>query len=289
MQRLLYLLIFPIIWLISILPLQILYLKSSVLYVLAYRIFRYRKKTVLGNLKLIFPEKTDLEIKSIAKSFYKHLCDFIFETIKTLSISEKALKKRYRYTNLELLDGYYDQNRSILLMCGHYANWEWSGILNKQMKYQGFGVYKKLDNPYFDKLVRRIRGKFGPIIVSNKHIAKTLYKYYKQGKPSMTLIVSDQTPKLGAFKYRDTFMNIDVPVFTGTEELAKMLDFTCLYMQVKKVKRGYYEATFVPLADYPKESPDFDITRKFLNQLEKQIYQEPSYYLWSHKRWKHRA
>jgi len=267
---------------------SILYLKSSVLYFLAYRIIGYRKKTVFENLKLVYPDKTDIELKGIAKSFYKHLCDLIFETIKTLSISENGLKKRYRYTNLELLNEYYDKNRSVLVMCGHYANWEWSGILGRQMKYQGFGVYKKLDNPYFDKLVRKIRGKFGPIIVSNKRIAKTLYKYFKQGKPSITLIVSDQTPKLGAFKFRDTFMGINVPIFTGTEELAKMLDFTCLYLQVKKVKRGFYEATFVPIADHPKEFSDFEITRKFLDELEKQIHQEPAYYLWSHKRWKHR-
>lgn len=266
----------------------VLYLKSSVLYFLAYRVFGYRKKTVKENLKLVFPEKTDLEIKRIAKSFYKHLCDLIFETIKTLSISEQKLKKRYHYTNLELLDRYYEQNRSILVLCGHYANWEWSGILGRQMKYQGFGVYKKLDNPYFDKLVRKIRGKFGPIMVSNKQIAKTLYKYSKQGKPSITLLVADQTPKLGAFKYRDTFMGIDVPIFTGTEELAKMLDFSCLYLQVKKIKRGYYEATFIPLADTPKEFADFKITRSFLDRLEQQIHEQPDFYLWSHKRWKHR-
>jgi KDO2-lipid IV(A) lauroyltransferase len=247
---------------------------------------QYRKGVVLDNLKLVFPEKTEAQRRAIAKHFYQHLCDIIFETIKSLTISEKEITKRFRFANLELLDKYYSEDRNILLMCGHYASWEWSGILARKMPYQGLAVYKKLDNPYFDRLVKKIRSRFGAEIVTNKKIVTTLFRKAAKKEKTLTLILSDQTPKRNAFKHRDTFMGIDVPVFTGTEELAKKLDFSAMYLLVEKERRGYYNATFVPLAKHPREFPDFEITRMFLDEIEKQIHRHPPYYLWSHKRWK---
>ncbi len=286
MQRLLYILLYPVLWLISILPLEILYLKSTALYYVAYYIAGYRKKVVMQNLQLVFPEKTEAERVQIAKQFYRHLCDIIFETIKSLTISEREISRRFQFENLELLDSYYKENRNILLMCGHYASWEWSGILAKKMPYQGLGVYKKLDNPYFDALVKKIRSRFGGEIISNKKVVPVLFRKAARNEKTVTLILSDQTPKRNAFKHRDTFMGINVPVFTGTEELAKKLDFSTMYFHVEKRKRGYYTATFVPLAKYPNEYPDYEITRLFLNEVEKQIKSRPGLYLWSHKRWK---
>lgn len=216
------------------------------------------------------------------------MCDIIFETIKAFTISEKEIRKRFLVTNIEILDGYYKSDKSILLMAGHYGNWEWSGILNKLMQHQAHAVYKPLDNKQFDDLVKKTREHFGGIIVSNKKIVPVLFRKWKKGVKTLTYILSDQTPKLGAYKHRDTFMGIDVPMFTGTEELAKKLDFAVLYLKVEKVKRGYYTATFVPVADNPKEYPDFQITRMFFDMLEDQIREKPELYLWSHKRWKHR-
>lgn len=289
MQRLLYILAYPILWLLSKLPMGILYFKSNALYFLVYYIVGYRKKVIKDNLALAFPEKTQKERDRIAKNFFKHLCDVIFETIKAFTISEKEIGKRFVVTNAEILDSYYENNRSILLMAGHYGNWEWSGILNKLMKHQAHAVYKPLDSKQFDALIKKTREHFGGVIVSNKKIVTVLFRKWKKGIKTLTYILSDQTPKIGAFKHRDTFMGIDVPMFTGTEELAKKLDFSVLYLKVEKVKRGYYTATFVPLADNPKEYPDFQITRMFFDSLEAQIRQKPEFYLWSHKRWKLRS
>lgn len=286
MHRLLYILAYPFLWLLSILPMGLLYVKSSVLYFFGYYVFGYRRKVVKDNLKLVFPDHSQEERNRIAKKFYKHLCDIIFETIKNLTISEKEVTRRFRYENLEVLDELYGKDKSVLLMCGHYASWEWSGILTRQMPYKGYAVYKKLDNPYFDRMVKKIRGRFGASIVTNKKIVKELFRKNKEGEKSLTLILSDQTPKIGDFKHRDTFMGINVPVFTGTEELAKKLNFATVYLKVRKVKRGYYSATFVPLTENSTKFEDFEITRKFLDEIEKQIGEAPEYYLWSHKRWK---
>lgn len=288
MQRLVYILVYPVIWSFSILPLRLLYFFSDLLFFLMYYVLGYRKKVVRENLKLVFPEKSEAEIKQIARNFYRHLCDIIVETLKNLSMSEKEAIKRYQFENLEVLDALYEKEKSILLMCGHYASWEWVGILEGQNPYEGFAVYKKMDNAYFDRMVRKIRERFGAKVITNRKIVQTLYRKNKEGARTMTLILSDQTPKLGAFKHRDLFMGVDVPVFTGTEELAKKLDFAAVYLKVDKLKRGYYKASFVVLAEDPRTYPDYEITRAFLDEIEKQIREAPAYYLWSHKRWKHR-
>jgi KDO2-lipid IV(A) lauroyltransferase len=156
----------------------------------------------------------------------------------------------------------------------------------KQIKHEGLAVYKKLDNDSFDKLVKKIRGRYGGEIVSNRKIVQVLFRHAKEKIKTLTVILADQTPKIGAFKHRDIFMGIDVPVFTGSEELAKKLDFASVYLKVDKIKRGYYSASFVLLAENPKEFEDYQITRAFLDEIEKQIHNAPEYYLWSHNRWK---
>ncbi|QAA81273.1 lipid A biosynthesis acyltransferase [Aequorivita sp. H23M31] len=288
MQKLLYLLVYPFLWLLSKLPMQILYIKSDVLFFLMYHVFGYRRKVVNENLALVFPEKTEKERNEIAKEFFKHLCDIIVETLKAFTISEKEIRNRFVVTNAEILDNYYQNNRSILLMAGHYGNWEWSGILNKLIPHQAHAVFKTLANQYFNSLVKKTREHFGATLVTNKKIVSVLYRKWKKGEKTLTYILSDQTPKMGHFKYHDTFLGVDVPMFTGTEELAKKLDFTVVYLKVEKSKRGYYKATLIPMTDNPKEYPDYQITRMFFDLLENQIREKPEFYLWSHKRWKHR-
>jgi KDO2-lipid IV(A) lauroyltransferase len=289
MQRLVYFFIFPVVWITSKLPFWLLYLKSDLLFFVAYRLIGYRKKVVMNNLNLVFPDRSDKELKTIARDFYRHLCDLVFETIKNLTVSETSMKARFRFENLELIDQLYKDNRSVMLLCGHYATWEWTGILNRFIEYKGYAVYKPLANPYLDRLVRMIRGRFGAEIVSNKKIVQRLFLDKRDGLKNMTLILADQTPKLGAYKQRDLFMGVDVPVFTGPEELAKKLDSAVVYLRIHKLKRGYYSARFVPLTMNSPSHPDFEITRMFLDELESQIKEHPPLYLWSHKRWKHRS
>jgi len=288
MQRLLYILVYPIWWGISILPMSILYILSDIFFFLTYYVIGYRRKVVKENLALALPNRSEKERKQIAREFYAHLCDILVETVKSLTISEKEINRRFQFKNLELLQDLYDQDKSVLLMCGHYASWEWSGILTKHMPYKGLAVYKQLRNPNFDRLVKKIRGKFGGEIVTNRQIVAKLFRMHRDKKKSLTLILSDQTPKLSDYKHVDTFMGVRVPVFVGTEELAKRLGHIPVYLHVEKVKRGHYSARFIPLTMEPKNIPDYEITRMFLDEIEKQIHKEPAYYLWSHKRWKHR-
>jgi KDO2-lipid IV(A) lauroyltransferase len=288
MQFLVYILIYPFLWLISVLPFRLLYIFSDFLYFFIYKIFGYRTKTVKENLDLAFPDKTELEKKKITKIFYQHLCDMIVESIKSMTISESEMKKRYVFTNVEEIHKLEKINKSIVLMCGHYASWEWIFILQKYINHKGYAVYKKLANKYFDRLVKRIRARYNSFLITTKETIPVLTKSKDQGELTINGFISDQSPKVNKAFHWNEFMGIKVPIHTGAEMLAKKLDMAVVFFSVKKVKRGYYETTFKTLCINPNEYKDYKITDIFIKLVEEQIQEAPEYYLWTHKRWKHR-
>jgi len=288
MQRLVYILIYPIIWIVSIFPMWLLYFASDMLFLLIYYIIGYRRKVVKENLKLVFPEKSEKEIKTITRKFYHHFCDLILESIKSLSISEAELKKRYKFTNVDEILSLEKQNKSIILMLGHYASWEWLFILQKYVNHKGYAVYKKLENKYFDRLVKRIRAKYQTELITNKETIHKLGAAKIRKELTINGFAADQSAKHWKSQHWQEFMGVKVPVITGAEMLAKKLDMAVVFLAVKKVKRGYYKTTFKTITLNPREYKDFDITNIFLRLVEEQIREEPSYYLWTHKRWKYR-
>ncbi|RZP03427.1 MAG: lipid A biosynthesis acyltransferase [Flavobacteriales bacterium] len=288
MQLLIYIIVFPFLWLLSILPTRILYVISSFLYFLVYYIFGYRKKVVNGNLKLCFPDKSKKEIKSIEKKFYLHLCDMLVESIRSISISEAEIRERYKFTNIEEVNKIEEANKSIMLMCAHYASWEWIFIIQKYVTTDGYAIYKKIENKYFDQLIRKIRAKYNTNLITNKETFTSMRAHKRLGKKGIYGFLSDQSPKLKSAYYWKEFMNIKVPVHTGAEKLAKELDLAIVFFKTKKIKRGYYETTFKTVTLNPNEIEDYQITDLFINYLEDMIHEEPAYYLWTHKRWKHR-
>ncbi len=288
MQLLVYLLFFPLLFLISILPFRLFYLFSDVVYVIVYYIIGYRKSTVLGNLKLSFPEKSEAELKSISKKFYKHMCDMFLEMVKSLTISDTQLQKRFVFKNTDELKRLEKQGKSVLVMFGHYASYEWSVVVVNHINFKGYGIYKPLKNKYFDNLVRRIRSRYNTTMIPAKQAISKITQSEQQNVKSMTAFLSDQSPKRKKNHYWTDFMNIKTPVFTGAENLAKKLDLAVSYLKINKVKRGYYEAEYVSIADNANDFEDYKITDKFFSLLEAQIKAAPEYYLWTHKRWKHK-
>lgn len=288
MQLLAYILVYPFLLLISILPFRLFYLFSDIVYIIVYYVIRYRKKTVISNLKLVFPEKSDIEIKQVQKRFYKHMCDMFLEMIKSISISEKQLNKRFIIKNPEELKRLEALNKSIITFYGHYASYEWSVAVGQYISHKGYGVYKPIKNKYFNALVKRIRSKYNVTLISTKETVNRVVKNEAEGVKSIIGFLSDQSPKNFKRSHWAEFMGAKVPCFTGGEQLAKKLDLAVTYLKISKVKRGYYEAEFIPLADNAKAFKDFDITDKFLKTLEEQIREAPEYYLWTHKRWKHK-
>lgn len=288
MQFLVYILVYPILWFISILPFRLLYLFSDFVYFIIYHIIGYRKKTVRENLALALPHLSDKERLIIEKKSFHHLCDMFLEMIKTMTISEKEIRKRYVFKNLELYKELEKEQKSVALMCAHYASYEWIISLNYYINFKGFGIYKKIRNPYFDKLVRNIRSRFGADLITTKETIPTILKNNKDKKLSIYGFASDQSPKVDSAYHWCKFMNVEVPVHTGAEMLAKRYDMNVVFLKVKKTKRGYYEASFEILSKNPKAIPNYEITDEFFKRVEKQIYEAPEYYLWTHKRFKHR-
>jgi Kdo2-lipid IVA lauroyltransferase/acyltransferase len=288
MQFLVYILVYPFLWLVSMLPFRLLYLVSDGVYVLLYHLIGYRKKTVTDNLRLVFPDKSEKEIAKIRKKFYHHLSDMFLEMTKTMTISESELKKRFKITNPEEFKRLESLNKSIILIFGHYASWEWSIVLQQYINFKGLAVYKPLANKHFNKLVKNIRSKFNTDLISTKETISIINDLETKGIKSITGFLSDQSPRLTKDVYWSEFMGIKVPCFTGAERLAKKLDLTTAYLKVTKVKRGFYEAEIMTLAENPKEYQDYQLTDMFLREVEKQIYEAPEYYFWTHKRWKHK-
>ncbi|CAI8193816.1 MAG: Lipid A biosynthesis lauroyltransferase [Formosa sp. Hel1_33_131] len=288
MQLLTYILIYPFLWLVSILPFRLLYAVSDALYVLMYHVFGYRTKTVKANLKLVFPEKSELEIKIITRKFYHHFCDMILESIKSMTISVESMKARFTFKNLEIIKDFEKQNKSIVLMCAHYGSWEWIFILQTYTSHRGYAIYKRLQNKYFDRLVKSIRARYNSYLITTKETFSVLEDAKKKGVLSLNGFASDQSPKKHKAHHWNEFMGINVPVHTGAEMLAKKLDMPVVFFSVKRKKRGYYEATFHTLAEDPNAFKDYEITDNFLKRVEAQIHEAPEYYLWTHKRWKHR-
>ena len=286
MQRILFYIVYAFLWVISILPFPIFYFVSDCIYVLVYRIIGYRKKTVRANLELTLPHLSKKELLEVEKKFYHHMCDMFLEMIKTITISKAEIQKRFTFTNIELFHEYEKKNKSIVLFYAHYASWEWSITLGTYIDFKGFGIYKKIKNPYFDKMVKDIRSRFDATLIDTKSTIKQVTENQENGILGVYGFISDQTPSRQKAKYWDEFMGHVVPIHTGGENLARELDMNVLYMKVAKKKRGHYEATFIPITDDIKSLPKHEVSRIFIREVEKQIYEAPEYYFWTHKRWK---
>ena len=287
MQFLAFILIYPILWLISILPFRLLYLFSDFICFLIYRIVKYRKKTVRENLALALPHLTREERNVIEKKFYHHMCDLFLEMIKTMTISDAEINKRFVFKNIDVLRNLEKKGKSIALLTGHYASYEWVISMNRILEIKGIAIYKRIRNKYFDKLVRDIRSRFKAYLITTKETATVMAENNAKNELCIYGFAGDQSPKSNAVHW-NTFMGIETPIHTGAEFLSKRFDMNVVYLEVQKVKRGYYEATFEILSEDVKSVPDYEITDTFIRKLEQQILKAPEYYLWTHKRWKYR-
>ncbi len=288
MQRLTYILVYPIIWLISILPFRLLYMLSDVLFVVVYYIVGYRKKVVFENLTLAFPEKSTEEIKEIQKKSYRHFVDIFMEMIKSFTISKKELDKRFTYTNIDIFKQFEKDNKSIMIYAAHYANWEWVFGLNPSEQYQKCVVFKKISNPYFDDVVKKSRSRFGLNLKYTYEIKRVIEYNFNTHTKTIYGFLSDQSPRMNRAEYWRNYMNVYVPVHTAAENFAKRYDMNVLYLSTKRIKRGYYENTFHILSTNAKECSNFSITDKYIDLVEQQLREQPEFYFWTHRRFKHR-
>lgn len=275
---------------LSLLPFGILYFISDVFSFFLYYIVRYRRKVVRYNISSSFPDKTPKEIKSIEKKFYRWFCDYFFEAIKLLSISDKELNDRLHILNPEVHEKCYIKGRNTAGILGHYCNWEWLSRVGKDMNQERRVclIYDPLHSKAMDYLFLKIRT-YPPtgVPTPKKDILRQLIRWKQEEIYSLGGYISDQSPKWENIHLWIPFLNHpQTPVFTGTERIIKKMNDVVFYVKMTRPKRGYYNVEYVPITEDPKSLPDGEITRRFFALLEKSIIEAPQFYLWSHNRWK---
>lgn len=274
---------------LSYLPLWFLYRFSDLFYVLLRFVIKYRKKIITDNLKHAFPEKSKPEIDAIRNRFYRHFCDSFFETIKAYSMSEKGFRKRVNFVNVKDFDQYFDKNRSLVLLGMHYNNWEWSSFSQKLGKHEAIFLYNPLrGNASFEKFITHIRTRWGAKVVPVHRSSRLVLMFGKTKKPQGIWLGADQTPPANS-KFWTLFFNREAPFFSGPEKIAHYSNQPVFLHVTRKTARGKYEVEFVKLFDKPGELDDPNqVLLTYVRKMEEIIREKPEYYLWSHRRWKHK-
>ena len=281
---------------VAYLPLWLLYGFAGLIYLLLAHVVRYRRRVVLDNLRHAFPEKTAAEIQRISRQFYWHFAQVIVEILKMASISAPELSRRLRFANPELLGGYLAQHRQVLVLGSHMGNWEWIlGSSAQVFPGRMTGVYKLLNNKFFEYFTLRLRTRLGAGAVPMAGTLRHLARHRGQGQEISLLI--DQAAGADDRPYWTSFLNREAGFYTSTERLAGQFDCAVLYVGIRRLRRGYYEARFVQLpqgeeitrgAHSPDEAQQLPATEAFVRQLEADIRAYPDQYLWTHRRWKHK-
>ena len=287
MDALGYYIFYAVNWVITLLPLRVLYVISDFTFLLLYYFPSYRRKVVAENLKNSFPEKSDAELKSIEKKFYRHLADMFVETVKILHLSEKENRKRLIIKNPDLLTRLYSEGRDIIAILGHYSNWELMTILPKLFDFQFISVYKPLKNKYFDRLLLKFRGRYGNVLTPMSMVIREIINHKKQNIRTFTAFLSDQTPVKDDIQYWTRFLNQDTAVYLGAEKIARKYGMAVIFLNYRKVSRGYYSITYELICDNAAELPEYMVTEAHIRRLEEIIREKPEYWIWSHRRWKH--
>jgi KDO2-lipid IV(A) lauroyltransferase len=273
--------------LLSLLPLQVLYVIADFLYYVLYHVIGYRRKVVRENLKNSFPDKSQAEITTIEKGYYRHLTSLIVEIVKMVSISKAELQNRFQFKNLELITGYLSRGKSIFACSAHYGNWEWGTLaLGLHMQAEIYGIYKPVSNELFGRWFTKIRTRFGNHFIPMKQTLRAIME--SKDRPTVFLFANDQTPLKTESTYWIEFLHQPTAILPGLEKLALRTSRPIFYFKTTVIKRGYYEVECVPLCMEPAVTSPNDITIAHVRMLESIINEKPEYWLWSHRRWKHK-
>ena len=275
--------------LLACLPFGVLYFLADVVYYLLYYIVRYRRKIVRRNLAESFPEKDLPEIKRIEKKFYRFFADMTLESCKLASLSQEEMKLRMKFVNVEAVNDLLREGKSVSLYLGHYGNWEWisSMPLWLEKKAVGAQIYHKLRNDNVDRLMLHLRGRMGAVSVDMHKTARYITELAQNGQVCAIGFIADQSPKYRESRHFLSFLHHKTPVLVGSEKITKHYGFEAFYLDVKRIRRGYYETEFIRLHDNPRTLPDFELTALYFKHLEQAIRRQPELYLWTHNRFKH--
>ena len=292
MSRFLAALLYGIIWVISLLPMPLLYLFSDIIWLIMFICpqLRYRRKIVRNNLALSFPEKDQKWLKRTERRFYYQFACVIMESLKTVSASKRWVKRHMEFTGVEEIKAHLSNGRSIVGYLGHMGNWELIPSMmyhfNDIEKLTGCQVYHKLENPTMELFMLKLRSKYGSVSIPMEHVLRRLLEYRNEGRTFIIGMIADQVPLWWNTHYWTQFMNRKTPVFTGAERLARKLDTDVWYFHITRKRRGYYRCDFQLMFEHAGNLPEFTVTERYMRILEDNIKECPELWLWTHNRWK---
>lgn len=278
----------PLLIFISWLPFRLLYFISDLFYYILYYGIKYRRKIVRKNLELSKVAKSTKDLIRIEKKFYRHLTDVFFEMFKFYSISPEEMKKRFYIENPEIFYELEKKNKSVMFMTSHYGGFEWFLSINYHVPQLPFAVYTPLTNKSLDSLIKKFRLRHGSKLISRYKAGLYIKKQIKENKLFLYGMAADQSAQIRSITYWKEFLGVKVPVFTGSERIAKQHNIPVVFGKVVKIKRGYYKVVVDLISEFPNEYKDYQITDIYLKKLEKQIREIPEYYYWTHNRFKHK-
>lgn len=288
-MKFVYYIVFASWYVLSLLPLRVLYGVSDLLYFPLFYCVKYRRRIVHKNLVNSFPEKSEKEILHIEKQFYRFFCDYVVETIKLFSMSKKEMMRRMTFGGLDEVraDLERENKKCCFLYLGHYCNWEYVASMQYWLPEIHCGqIYHPLYNKAFDRLFLKLRGQFGGDNIPMKETLRHILRLSQGEKKVMVGFIADQAPGWQAMEHWTTFLNQETAFFLGTERIGKKMDAAIYYVNIKRVKRGYYHAELELITLHPNELPQYRLTDMYSEHLEKQIREAPAYWLWTHNRWK---
>lgn len=287
-MRLLYYVIYSLWFLLSLLPLRIHYMLSDLLYLIIYRLIHYRVVVVRKNIQESFPEKDADEQLAIERGFYHWFCDYLAESVKLLTMSRSQMRRRMVFKGTDVVDEVVRNGQSCAVYLGHYCNWEWITSLPLWVtpEAQCGQIYHVLENQEFDKLFLKLRQRWGAVCIPMAETLRRLIQYRQANQPVVIGYIGDQVPFWNNIHHWCQFLNHDTPVLTGTERLARQTGQAAFYLDVRRLRRGYYEAEFKLITREPKQLAEFELTDIYFRMLEESIRRDPACYLWSHNRWK---
>ena len=270
----------------ALLPFSVLYGISDFLYLIFYKGLKYRNVVVKRNLRNSFPEKSEAELLEIEKDFYHQLCDNIVETVKLLHISDKEVDRRIKVSGTEIVDRCAAEGHPVIVYLGHYGNWEWVTAVARQYKVPDFSaqVYKPLHDKAFDKLMLKLRSRFGSISIPKSSVLRSLLKWRNEGKKFVIGFISDHRTNSDTPHNTTLFLNQETSLVTGGEEIGNRINAAYLFLDVEKTARGHYQLTFKEII--PNDNAiNYPYTRRYMEMFEENIRRRPGLWLWSHKRW----
>ncbi|MCC8061668.1 MAG: lysophospholipid acyltransferase family protein [Rikenellaceae bacterium] len=282
-----YYLIYPVAWCIGKLPYKVQFLFSDLIRWVLYSVVRYRREVVRTNLLHSFPEKSDRERSEIARRFYKHLADVFIETLSLASVNERQIRRRMKYLNMDDLVR-WTGGRSWISAMAHYGSWEYTTNFDLYRTHDGtLAVYRPLSDKGADRFYRKIRSRFGVLPVPMHDVGREMVRRGRAGSHVTLALIADQTPGWPEIQNWTMFLGRWTPFFTGTEKMALKFHMPVVFLDVRKVRRGYYEAVFDLIYDGDEPVREGEITRRYAERLERMIRQRPELWMWSHRRWKH--